>query len=83
MVEGSLKKTKKQKGELEEALVDISNSLAAGSGNWQRDSQDEKKRSLKDIVCYECSEKGPVKRRGPKQVEVQGQENVSLQLDKQ
>ena len=35
---------KKLNGELEKALVDIHNSLAAGSGNRQKVGKDEKKR---------------------------------------
>ena len=39
--------------------------------------------SLKDVVCYGCGEKEHVKRRFPKQAEVQGQGNVSWRLDRQ
>ena len=74
---------KRLKGKLEKALVDIHNSLAAESGNRQRDGKDERKRSLKDLVCYKYREKGHMRRRCPRQAEVQGQENVSQRLDKQ
>ena len=77
-----LDKMKKLKGELEKALVDIHNSLAAGSGNRQKDSKDEK-HSLKDVVCYGCGERGQVKRRCHTQAEAQRRENVSWQLDRQ
>ena len=78
-----LEEMKKLKGELEKALVNIHNSLAAELGNRRRDSKDEEKCSLKDVVCYRYREKGHVKRRYPKQAEVQGQGNISLRLDKQ
>ena len=44
------------KDELEKALVDISNSLAAALAKGQKDTKDEKKRSLKDVVCYISSQ---------------------------
>ena len=58
-------------------------SIATGPGNRQKDSKDEKERSLKDVVCYGCREKGHAKRRSPKQAEAQGQTNVCRWKNKQ
>ena len=56
MKEDPVEQMKRLKGKLEKALVDIRNSLAAGLRNWQY-GKDEKKGSLKDIVCYRFREK--------------------------
>ena len=52
MEEDPLDTMKKLKGKLRKALVDICNSLTAGSWNRQKDGKDEKKRSLKIVDCY-------------------------------
>ena len=82
MKEDPVEEMKRLKGELKKALVDINNSLAAGSGQRQNEGKNEKKCCLKNEVCYGCGKKGHVKSRCPRQAKAKGQGNMSQWLDR-